>query len=54
MNDDNEIESKYYTIIELLETMPFKKILLILFGFYLFVYTVVMALVYWYLHHYHK
>jgi len=51
MNNDDEKESEYYTIIEMLESLPFKKILLILFGFYIFVFSIVMSFVYWYLKH---
>ena len=51
MNNDEEKESEYYTIIEMLQEMSFKKILLILFGFYALVFSVVMAFVYWYLKH---
>jgi hypothetical protein len=54
MNNQEEQESEYYSIIELVETMSFKKLLLIIFGFCTFVITIAMSFVYWYLGQYHK
>jgi hypothetical protein len=52
--NDKEKESEYYTIIELLEVMSFKKVLLVMFSFYLFVFSTVMSFIYWYLNHHHR
>ena len=54
MNNQEEQESEYYSIIELLETMSFKKLLLIMVGFCTFIIAIVMSFVYWYLGQYHK
>jgi hypothetical protein len=46
---DEKKVSEYYTIIELLEDLPFKKVVLLMLGFYTLVLTVALSFMYWYL-----
>lgn len=51
MNNNEEKESEYYTILEMLENIPFKKVVLILIAAYGTIGSVVLAFVYWYTKH---